>query len=312
MSRCVSSRRPRRPQGKIGSAPPKRQNDVICSTLPRDNAGPCMLVYRQLDGMKKLYDGLADGERGEWPKQTNIYCCNCRLPFKTIPIPIVYMYDPIKNIYHVYHVACNPKCGKSFIKAENTNNTRIRLMHFRHMLITQFGWPVDEDIPDADPWESIDVFGGFQTVEQYRKTKHNVRMTLKKPPFVPYVILTETRHKTSYTIDQQKKPDENDDMPSNTLEDQAVQHGAAFVLRGLKRPKKILKTYADVEKAHPGHVVDASSEPSIFQEFLDEGNLPTEEEIQAKKDERERKRKATRKPKSSSTTSKKRKVDTST
>lgn len=299
MSRCVNSRRPRRNPGKVAVAPQKRHNDVICSTLPRDNAGPCMLVYRQLDGMKKLYDGV-DGENGTWPKKTDLPCCYCRLQFDTVPIPIVYTYDPVKNQYHVYRVACNPKCGKKFIRSEDTNDTRIRLMHFRHMLINVFGWPKDKPIPDADPWESIDVFGGFQTIEEFRKTKENVRMTLKQPPFVPYVIVTETRHKTSYTVDQQKPADENDDIPSNTLEDQAVQHGAAFVLRGLKRPKKILETYADVEKAHPGHVVDASSEPSIFQEFLDAGNLPTEEEIRAKKDEREKKRKATRKPKASS------------
>jgi len=265
------------------------EQDVLCDQKIRLGSEPRKLVYRRLRGVENVFDG-------SWPETTNIHCWYCRLPFGTTPVPIVQQYDPVKDLYDVYGITCSPACSKAFISRNNNNDSRTRLMWQSKMLIEVFGWPRDKPIPTADDWEAIDVFGGYMTIDEWRKTKPGIKIRIKKPPFVPFHIFVETEYKGLSVIDQTTDECAIADQ-ADTLEQQAVMHGAAFSLKNLKRPDedKIIRTTAQLHAAHPRYKEEETT--SIFDEFLRTQPLPSDEACMEIRNQREAERKAKRKRK---------------
>jgi hypothetical protein len=285
MSRRISQKRR---QG-FSDALDVTEQEVVCDQDIRTGPQPRRLIYRRLKG-------LIVEKGGVFPKRTNIACWYCRLSFKTQPIPIVQQYDATKNVYDVYGVACSGPCSKSYIMSLRNNDARTRLMWQTKMLIEVFGWPPDEPVPAANPWQALDVFGGYMNVDEWRRVVPDIKMQIKMPPFVPFVIFTETEMKGGVCQVDQTKPMEAMEHV-DTLEEQAMQHGAAFSLKGLKRPEAIISTVEQLAVAHPHHAVDISPHGSVFGEFLATQTLPTPEECQDIRDQREADRKAKRKRK---------------
>jgi len=284
MSRRISQKRR---QGISDVVDVVQEQEVLCEQDIRKGPQPRKLVYRRLPGLKF--------DNGEWPATTHLACWYCRLPFDTQPIPIVQQYDSTKNLYDVYGVSCSGPCSKSYIISMRNNDSRTRLIWQTKMLIEVFGWPANEPIPAANPWQAIDVFGGYMTIAEWRKVRPGIVMQLKMPPFVPFVIFTETESKGMYQIDQTAPPEAMDQVDS--LEEQAIQHGAAFSLKGLQRPEKIITTMDQLQAAHPHHNLDGQAHGSVFDEFMQSQTLPSPEECQRIRDQREADRKAKRKRK---------------
>ena len=174
------------------------------------------------------------------------------------------------------------------------NDARTRLGWQRKMLIAYFGWPVNKPVPAANPWQELEVYGGYKSIEEWRKKTPGIRTRIVEPPFVPFPILTETEIRGECTVDQTKDTSE---VQGDSLEEQAIQHGASFSLKGLKRPDKIISTVEQLREAHPDHDPDPEQTNSVFSEFLKTQKLPTNEECTAMRAERERIKKATRKRK---------------
>ena len=141
------------------------------------------------------------------------------------------------------------------------------------MLIDVFKWPADKPVPIADDWEAIDVFGGFMTIDEWRKNKPGVKIRVRKPPFVPFHIFTETEHGNLSTVDETKAGFSQAEA-ADTLEEQAVMHGAAFSLKNLKRPPedKIIRT-ARWQK----RIRHAQQKVTSVFKILQTQKLPTEE-----------------------------------
>ena len=287
MSRRVSARR-RKEFSEVVDTSKVNEHNVVCDQKIQ-HSEPRKLIYRRLRGMENEFNGT-------WPKSTNLSCWYCRLPFKTVPVPLVQQYDPVKDQYDVYGITCSPACSKAFIARRNCNDARTRLIWQSKMLIDVFGWPADQPIPMADDWEAIDQFGGWMTIDEWRKNKPGVKIRVRKPPFVPFHIFTETEHGALSTVDQTTAGFSQAEQ-ADTLEEQAVMHGAAFSLKGLKRPpeEKIIRTAEQLAEAHPRHAQQEAT--SIFDEFLQTQKLPTEEEAAAIRAQREADRKAKRKRK---------------
>lgn len=283
MSRRISQKR----RQQFSDAADVTEQEVICDQDIRAGPQPKRLVYRRLPGL------LVKG--GVWPNKTQVACWYCRLGFATQPIPIVQQYDATKNVYDVYGVACSGPCSKSYIMSLRNNDARTRLMWQTKMLIEVFGWPAHEPVPAAHPWQALDVFGGYMTVQEWRRVTPDIKIQLKMPPFVPFVIFTETELKGVCQVDHTKPSDNLEHV--DTLEEQATQHGAAFSLKGLRRPEKIISTVEQLVEAHPHHAVDMSPHGSVFGEFMATQTIPTPEECQRIKDQREADRKAKRKRK---------------
>ncbi len=262
--------------------------EVLCNQDIRHGVEPRKLVYRRLRGMENAFNGA-------WPEKTHIHCWYCRLPFTTVPVPIVQQYDSTKKLFDVYGITCSPSCSKSYIMNMRNNDARTRLMWQTKMLVEVFGWPHDKPILAANPWQALDVFGGYMTVEEWRQNRPGVTMQIKMPPFVPFHVYTETEIKGICHIDQTQAPETMDRVDS--LEEQAIQHGAAFSLKGLQRPEKIITTMQQLKEVHPHHNIDVHNSGSVFLDFLKNHPLPDDTECQAIRDQREAERKAKRKRK---------------
>lgn len=295
MSRRVSQRS-RVKFSEILDASDVAEKDVLCDQKIRRGQEPRKLIYRRLACMENTFDG-------KWPEKTNICCWYCRLPFDTTPIPVVQQYDPVTGVYDVYGITCSPGCSKAYISSLRNNDGRTRLMWQSKMLVEVFGLPADKPIRTADAWEAIDVFGGYLTIEEWRKQTPGVTIRLKKPPFVPFHVYTETELKGLCTIEQIEKDCALADA-ADTLEQQAVQHGAAFSLKGLRRPEesKVIRTVEQLQEAHPRY--EAKGTESVFQEFLDTQQLPSAQECQEIRNIREAERKAKRKRKKTASSQK--------
>ena len=296
MARRVSARRRNDFSDAVDMSEVTEQN-VLCDQKIRHSEQPRKLVYRRLRGMEHNFDGT-------WPKCTNLHCWYCRLPFETTPVPIVQQYDPIRDQYDVYGIACSPSCSKAFISRSNNNDSRTRLMWQSKMLIDVFGWPREVPIPMANDWESIDCFGGYLSIDEWRKQNPGIKIRVKKPPFIPFHVFTETEHQQLSVVDQSAANFANAD-PGDTLEEQAVMHGAAFSLKNLRRPPEdeVIRTVEQLRAAHPRH--KELETPSVFDEFLKTQPLPSAAECKAIRDAREADRKAKRKRKRTATSANK-------
>lgn len=245
--------------------------DVDCAVQIRGGKGPRRLIYRRLRGMENVFNGA-------WPKKTKIHCWYCRLPFKTTPVPIVQQYDSDKDKYDVYGICCSAQCSKAYIRSLKTNDARARLVWQEKMLTEEFGWPRNKPIPSAGPWQAIDVFGGYKTIEEWRGTSPKLSVKLKVPPFVPFHIYTETEQKGVSVIEETAASSREID---DSVEEQAIQHGASFSLKKLRRPpeSEIIRTEEELYAKYPDCVGDGEgdSEP-FFQTFLRTQQLPTDEE----------------------------------
>lgn len=299
MSRRVSQRWRKQCSEAIQTSEVETRN-VDCAVQIRGGRGPRRLIYRRLRGMDNIFNG-------SWPKSTKIHCWYCRLPFKTTPVPIVQQYDSVKDKYDVYGICCSAQCSKSYVRSLKTNDARTRLVWQENMLVEEFGWPQNKPIPSAPPWQAIDVFGGYMTIEEWRGTSPQLSIKLKMPPFVPFHIYTETEQKGSAIVEETAATlRETDD----SVEEQAIQHGASFSLKKLRRPpdSEIIRTEEQLHEKYPDCVGEGEEEEPFFRTFLRTQPLPTDEEcleIQKKNKERrkaeslrkkEKKKKATTSP----------------
>lgn len=271
------------------------EQQINCDTRSiQANCGPRKLIFRKLCG--------TECREGRWPSRTKVQCWYCRLPFTGPPVPVVQQYDVVRDLYDVYGMCCGAPCSKAFIIDLRSNDGLTRLMWQRRMLVDVFGWPADTPIPTAPPWQALKEFGGHMTVAQWRQAPYKLKMRLRKAPFVPFSIFTESEI-TGEAALIEAGVDSAGPAPSRkqeSLEQQASQHGASFSLKNLARPPEdeVIKTTAQLRERHSELAAAASAE-SEFQEFLDTQALPTEEECRVVRERREAERKANRKRKRS-------------
>lgn len=257
------------------------------------NRGARKLVFRRLCG--------TECRDGRWPHRTKVRCWYCRLPFTGTPIPVVQQYDSIRELYDVYGMCCSAPCSKAFIIDLRSNDGLTRLMWQRRMLVDIFGWPAATPIPTAPPWQALKEFGGYMSVAEWRgAAAQQLKMRLRKAPFVPFSIFTESELTGEAALVEAGVSDTRvtpTRQSQDSLQQQATQHGASFSLKNLCRPpeSEVIKTTGQLRTKHPELAAGAGE--SEFQEFLDTQALPTEEECRKVREKRESERKASRKRK---------------
>jgi len=126
----------------------------------------------------------------DWPLKTDTLCYNCCHSFTTVPVPLPYRYDKMRNIYKCRGVFCSWQCTKAYNIDTITHvgrgevNTNIALLAYR--LWTKY--LKDKDEPSVDGLRDytrfciktapnknvLKVFGGTQTIEEYRKGSYGI------------------------------------------------------------------------------------------------------------------------------------------
>jgi len=125
--------------------------------------------------------------------QTDMHCWWCchKFEHQSIGIPDLYRDD----IFHTYGYFCSFNCAKSYNLDYIENKTDERnclLMMFKKKLINE-----DSFIKPANPRQSLKMFGGHQTIDEFRKDFRMVDKTslLVFPPLKPLKIYIEDEYK---------------------------------------------------------------------------------------------------------------------
>ena len=106
---------------------------------------------------------------GSLPKNTNIWCWWCCHPFETIPVSIPISYDNTKDCFGLIGIFCNFSCCKSYILSSDFNNKSIAISNIK-ILSKRMGLNYKERIIPAPPRQTLDVFGGYLTIDEFRNT----------------------------------------------------------------------------------------------------------------------------------------------
>lgn len=102
----------------------------------------------------------------KWKETTDIYCWWCVHPFSNPPFGLPLKYE--NNRYEVQGCFCSLNCAKAYNLKENnyrTSEVNSLIETFRRDLFGVDGIPVLM----APPRQSLKVFGGYMTIEDFRK-----------------------------------------------------------------------------------------------------------------------------------------------
>jgi hypothetical protein len=112
-----------------------------------------------------LYDFVI---QDDWLENTNICCWWCCHKFETVPIgiPIQYIYS--KKKFRVRGVFCSFSCMKAYVKNDNKHKYSEALMKYMYCRIT--GENLNSKIECAPPRESLCMFGGELTIDEFRRS----------------------------------------------------------------------------------------------------------------------------------------------
>ena len=164
--------------------------------------------YISLDNKKKEYTKINIHEtmkefsnankNNTWPSSTNVWCFWCCHPFTTPPIAIPLSYK--NKTFYVSGCYCSFECSVSHLFSnniihENEKWNSYNLLHIlRKNLIKE---NIFEKIEFAPPKETLQVFGGNMTIEEFRNSYTNTKQyNILQPPMVSLIPTIEIIEKS--------------------------------------------------------------------------------------------------------------------
>lgn len=209
------------------SSMPQVLADIYCGSSHR-NMSRRMQISRF-----KLFDMELD--INEWPRQSNAHCWHCRLTFDTVPCSIPYNYNRVNNVFSMKGIFCSWSCAKRFCLDQKEYHSSAMVSNMRLLAIAHFHHPAMEPIVAAPPYQSLQLFGGPLSVEEFRAHQRAcTKVSLLDLPFYNFPLAISTA--------------------------QQQQHQAQGVnIRGLRRPTNQVETTASTPN---------TSQQSMYTEFL--------------------------------------------
>ena len=183
------------------------------------------------------YEFIDSNNREEWPKSTNIYCMWCCHPFDMMPCAIPEKY--VKGKYYLSGCFCSFNCAAAYNFNEKSYNTWERYSLLNHLYKELYNTYFIK-IKLAPPKKTLKIFGGFFTIEEFRKNflTNNVYSVIT-PPMISLVPRIE-ENIFEYT----------DKSPAFIPLDENMVHDATLKLKRdkpLTNPKMTLESYMDLK-----------------------------------------------------------------
>lgn len=122
----------------------------------------------------------------DWPSHTKSCCHNCCHSFEGIPVPLPYVYDERKKVYFCSGSFCSWQCAKAYnIQLPVTSGKGNRNMYIALLAHKTWAKIMSKTSPQisnenlqlyaytsihpAPPRETLRMFGGDKTIEEYRQ-----------------------------------------------------------------------------------------------------------------------------------------------
>jgi hypothetical protein len=178
----------------------KENNEIMASVrednyfqIKLNNSGPSLNVKNTMVQFKET------NNRKTWPENTNIHCWWCCSPFNNTPFAL-----PVKkndNHYSVIGCFCSPECCASW-NFNDDNENKWERYSLLNMVYSRIFDNIEISIKTAPPRESLKMFGGQLTIEEFRKNScnYNKNYSIVLPPMVSLIPqLEESISDTFYT-----------------------------------------------------------------------------------------------------------------
>lgn len=135
---------------------------------------------------------FADG----YPQRTNIFCWWCCHPFDTQPIGIPFQHDGRANCYKVIGCFCSFACSLAYIKSESRYQKRVQYAtvaaFYKYLTGDTKRKVCVEKLTTAPPRCALRIFGGPQTIQEFRKAAENeVEYNVIFSPQIPLKMFCE-------------------------------------------------------------------------------------------------------------------------
>lgn len=129
-------------------------------------------------------NGASSNDGSYWPMNTLVHCFWCCYPFRNIPIAIPY--KKIENTFYGRGNFCSFECAHRFIVETIQNDVerqrvRVLLHHLRSLMIPDQGL---KQIPLAPPRETLNIFGGNLSIDDFRNVPDGMSHVITYPPMV--------------------------------------------------------------------------------------------------------------------------------
>lgn len=115
-------------------------------------------------------------------------CWQCCHTFENEAIRLPRLYDVYEGVYHVYGNFCSLSCAKGYLMQLPFFEKEQHLYVFNRMASEVYNV---SEVVEAPPRESLQIFGGPFSIEEYRNKTH--RCVIQNPPFVSYCMLVEEK-----------------------------------------------------------------------------------------------------------------------
>jgi len=158
--------------------------------------------------------------RKKWPESTTIHCWWDACPFNSPPCSL-----PIKkndNEFTVIGCFCSPECAAAWNYQNNDDDEKWERYALLNHLYRKVYKNIDVNIKLASPREILKIFGGSQTIEEFRKnnSNYNTNFNIVLPPMVSIISQIEANQNDIFTcrkrsfipIDKERIKKANDDL----------------------------------------------------------------------------------------------------
>ena len=199
---------------------------------------------------KTMNDFSNANKNKKWLSSTNIWCFWCCHPFDTPPVSIPVSYT--NNIFHVTGCYCSFECAVSHLFTTNLHENEkwysYNLLHILRNKLTKDS--IFEKINHAPPKETLQVFGGNLSIEEFRYSFNtNITYNVLHPPIVsliPNIEIMERKNSSLLDDDIYKK-----DTSSMSLDQKRVDKAQQNIKLKRKEPlidkKKTLLHYMNLK-----------------------------------------------------------------
>ena len=103
-----------------------------------------------------------------WPTKTDVVCWHDCHPFDGMPFPLVSRYCYERKIAVCFGNFCSPNCGRAYAVEHRPLSYQHSLVHYTYILWKSFGIPPEKCTGIANPRECLLMFGGTQTIQEFR------------------------------------------------------------------------------------------------------------------------------------------------
>lgn len=168
--------------------------------------------------VKEYYDITLLKENDSFHKKSSIACWWCCHTFDTPPIHLPVSLK--KNIYKVLGIFCSYSCCFSYMKKDSKYSKNMHLLNYLFREQTGKKEVLSQSIVPAPPRESLKLFGGPLTIQEFRDTSSIYSLNNYPMIYLPSQLEKTTKNKTEqkyFKILPSKKIKKTVDLPNNSL-----------------------------------------------------------------------------------------------